>query len=366
MKQLCALALLSLSVLQAQQNGSPGFQDLSSRAAAARDANDSSHAIDLYKQALASNAKWAEGWWFLGTLLYDSDRYLEGQDALGHLLALQPNAAPALQMLGLCEFETGDYTPALAHIQQGLASSTPSPQMEAVVRFHEAMLLTRTGQFDKALTAYLWFVRKGVQNAELITALGLASLRTPLLPKEVPSDQHNFFDEGGKAAYLSIAGDLSGARLALTDLLNQYPQAHYVHYLYGCFLLASEPATAIQELHRELELNPGAGAANAMLAWTLLQRGDTSEALPYAKAAAQNEAQASLAQYVFGRALLEQGEVQDAIPHLQSAEHIDPSNLDTHVLLATAYARVGNPADARRERLQSLALWEGKTSVANP
>ena len=267
---------------------------------------------------------------------------------------------------GLCEFETGDYAAALDHIQRGMASASPAAQMEAVLRFHQAMLLTRTGQFDKAITEYVWFTRKGIQNPELVGAIGLAALRTPLLPREIPADKHDLFDKAGKAAYLSMAGDFPGARAALADLVEHYPEAHYVHYLYGCFLLAAEPETGVAELRRELELNPNGGAADAMLAWTLIQRGDVSDALPYAKAAAEHDGSASLAQYVLGRALLEQGEVDGAIVHLQSAEVIDPSNLDTHVSLTTAYSRAGRPAEARRERLQSLALWGGKPASATP
>lgn len=366
MRTLLVLGLWGWGVVLAAQTDAAGFQELATRAAAAREANQPAQAIELYKQALEANPKWAEGWWFLGTLLYDGDRYAEGRDALTHLIALQPEAAPALQILGLCEFETGDYAAALSHIQHGMAAGSMTPQMEGVLRFHEAMLLTRTGQFDKALTAYVWFARKGVRNPQLTAAMGLSALRMPLLPAAIPAEQADLFDKAGKAAYASMAGDFASAHAALLDLLKQYPRAHYVHYLQGCFLLATDPESGVEELRRELEITPGSGAANAMLAWTFLQRGDGIAALPYAKTAAENEANASLAQYVFGRALLEQGDVKSAIVHLQSAESIDPTNLDTHVSLATAYSKAGEPAEARRERLTSLALWEGKTAPATP
>lgn len=366
MRLLLLLGLFAGRALLTGQAEMGPFKDLAARAAAARDANRPAQAIDLYKQALGVNPKWAEGWWFLGTLLYDGDRYADGRDALAHLIALEPNAAPALQILGLCEFETGDYEQALGHIQKGMASGSPAPQMEAVLRFHEAMLLTRTSQFDRALTEYGWFVRKGIQNPQLISAIGLAALRAPMLPAAIPAGQGDLFEKAGKAAYFSMGGDLAGAHAALTDLLKQYPEAHYVHYLYGCFLLPTEPATGMDELRRELEVTPGSGAANAMLAWIFLRRDDVSQAAPFAKLAADHDPKASLAQYVFGRTLLEQGDVKEAIVHLEAAESIDPANLETHVSLATAYSKAGNPAEARRERQASLALWEGKGASANP
>ena len=366
MKSLVLLAVLVGRCSWAGQAERATFEELAARAAAARDSNDAVHAVELYKAALAVNPKWPEGWWFLGTFFYDGDRYAEGRDALRQLITLQPNAAPALQILGLCEFETGDYAAALQHIQLGMSSAASSPQMEGVLRFHRALLLTRTRQFDSALREYVWFASKEIRNPQLITALGLASLRTPLVPSEVAAGQKGLFDQAGQAAYLSISGDFPSARLALEELVKRYPDEHYVHYLWGCFLLASEPETAMNELRRELKITPGSGAANAMIAWTLLQQKEAAAALPYAKAAAEHEAEASLAQYVFGRALLEQGDVGEAILHLKKAESIDGTNLDTHVLLATAYSKAGEAAEARQERLQSLALWEGKATVGNP
>src|ERR1700728_1513126 len=114
------------------------FEDLAARAAAAREANDIPQAVQLYRQSVDLNPKWEEGWWFLGSMLYDSDRYAEGREALAHVVALDPKAAPAWALLGLCEFETGGYARSLDHIRRGLASGSPAPQMEEVLRYHEA------------------------------------------------------------------------------------------------------------------------------------------------------------------------------------------------------------------------------------
>src|SRR5581483_10137894 len=80
------------------------FEDLAARATAAREANDVPHAVELYREALARNPKWEEGWWFLGSLLYDSDRYAEARDALTHVVEADEKAAPAWGLLGLSEF----------------------------------------------------------------------------------------------------------------------------------------------------------------------------------------------------------------------------------------------------------------------
>jgi hypothetical protein len=48
------------------QVDSASFADISSQASAAREANDIPHALELYRQAVKLNAKWSDGWWYLG------------------------------------------------------------------------------------------------------------------------------------------------------------------------------------------------------------------------------------------------------------------------------------------------------------
>lgn len=344
----------------------PGFSDLAARAAAARDANDLPRAVELYREALQENPNWAEGWWYLGSIGYDTDQYAAGKDALSHVIKLDPQATPAWALLGLCEFETGDYPASLEHIQHALAKGSIEPKMEGVLRYHAAMLLTKTGDFDKAITAYVWFARRGVDNPELISAIGQAALRAPMLPKELKPADSQLYLAAGRAAYLSMSGQFEAAADALTQLVARYPQAHYVHYLYGCFLLAVNPQLALEELKRELEVTPGNGAASSMIALAVLQQGNAGEAESYAEAALKDSPGSAIAQYVLGRCLLEQDRDTDAVEHLKIAEERDPGNLDVHVSLAAAYSRAARPKEARIERLRSLELWKAKEAVANP
>src|SRR5579875_2070434 len=106
--RVCSVFFLLAAGLSAQT-----FQDVAAQAAAARDANNIPQAIDLYRSAVKLNAQWEEGWWFLGTLLYDTDQFATARDSFEHFLALNPKAAPGWAFLGLCEFETKDYPKAL-------------------------------------------------------------------------------------------------------------------------------------------------------------------------------------------------------------------------------------------------------------
>ena len=59
-------------------------------------------AIVFYNNALRLLPTWPEGWWYLGSIFYDRDRYREAREALGNLLSVQPKNGPAWALMGLC------------------------------------------------------------------------------------------------------------------------------------------------------------------------------------------------------------------------------------------------------------------------
>lgn len=329
------------------------FEELARQAAAARDADRVPQAIDLYQQALQLNRAWPEGWFYLGTLYYDSDRYADAQPAFTQFVKLA-DTPTGWAFLGLCEFETGAYTLALDHLQKALDGAVP-PEIEQVVRFHQALLLTRAGLFDRALHGYKVLIARGVHDPTLITGLGLNSLAMPALPREALPGQREFVDAAGRAAYDWLAGDNTKADTAFHSLLETYPNAPGVHSLYAAYLLGSHPDEALPELHRELELNPKNAEARALLALLLLQGGKPGDSIPYAKQAAEDRPASAMAQYAYGMALADT-DPQQAAAHLEIAARIDPTNFEYHIALAHAYSRSGRNDDARRERKLSIQL----------
>ena len=101
----------------------------------------------------------------------------------------------------------------------------------------------------------------------------------------------------------------------------------------------------------------GGACAHAQYNHKSAVQGDT-------KTAAKYEPNSSMASYVLGRSLAEKGNLQAGIVQLEHAEQADPSNLDTHVSLASAYSRAGRVDDARRERLRSLELWSNEDAAS--
>jgi tetratricopeptide (TPR) repeat protein len=359
------LTFAFLPQLTVAQANPASFSDVASKALAARDANDLPTAIELYQQALKLNSQWSDGWWFLGSLQYGTGAYADARDALSHYLELTPNAAPALAMRGLCEFETGDYQPSLKDIQRALAlGAANQSRNEKILRYHEALLLTRTGRFEDALRSYAFFLHDEDSNPELLLALGLAGLRTPLLPKELKADQQELYISAGKAAFDLMKRDFDAARVGFQHLFERVPPVPNAHYLDGYLLYATDPDQAVGEFKKELEVNPSNAAAEVMLAWIPLMQNDGTEALPHARKAVAEDPTLSSAQLVLGRALTETGEANAAIEHLEKTAQLQPDNLEVHLALAKAYSKAGRKEDARRERLLCLEMTKNDTAAS--
>jgi tetratricopeptide (TPR) repeat protein len=347
----------------------PGdFEDISSQASAAREQNDIPRAIELYAEAVRLNPNWPDGWWFLGSLQYGSGTYAAARDALSHFIELTPNAGPALALRGLCEFETEEYQQSLADIQRGISlGAATEPRNEQILRYHEALLLTRLGRFDDALSSYAFFAQKGITNPELMVAIGLAGLRIPLFPGDASTAQQELLTTTGDAAFEFMKGDEKNAAQVFDHLFQGFPTAPNLHYLYGFLLYPSDPDSAIAQFKRELEVSPGNENAGVMAAWALLMRNKPSEALPYAQQAEKTQPSLSTSQLVLGRSLAETGNLREGIEHLERAAQLEPGNLETHLALAKAYSNSGQKADARHERELCLKMAKNATTkVAQP
>ncbi len=356
----CTLAGFFFSLLPGRapaQTTSPVFDDIVSAATAARQRDDVAQAIKLYSQAVQLKPEWPEGWWFLGSLQYEAEAYAASRDTLSHFLELVPEAAPAWALRGLCEFETGDYSQSLTDIQHGLSLGAGKQALdEKILRYHVALLLTRTGNFDAAMREYAPLARGKVPSQELLIGLGLAGFRTPLLPRDLRADKQDLFAAAGSATFLFLSGDERAARREFEELFQRFPTAANAHYLYGSLLFPTDPDQASIEFRQELEIAPSNAAAQLMLAWDSLMRNDFRTALVYAEKAESEEPALPTVRLVLGRTLVETGDVKDGLDLLEKGLRLEPDNLEIHLALAKAYSKSGRKEDARRERLLCLQM----------
>ena len=175
-------------------------------AEAAREAGKLDEAARLYKRLVTMRPAVAENWWYLGMLYYEGDEYAEGSGAFRHLTHLKPEMSLAWAMLGLCEFETKDYDAALVHLRRADELKVPEQQsFYEVAKYHLALLLIRHGEFELAAQVIGDFAQRGADTLEFKEAMGLAMLRKPLLPNELPPTEREMVLDAGTATCDSLA-----------------------------------------------------------------------------------------------------------------------------------------------------------------
>src|ERR1035438_10054926 len=175
-------ALLA-SRASAAQAPAPSFSALSTEAQAARDAHQLEKAVDLYKKALKLKPNWEDGLWNLGSIAYDLNQYKDCIWAFDKLSGLKPDGTPGWTMAGLCEYELRNYGNALddfTHAEQ--FEFNENPELARVGRLHYALVLTKTGNFERAITILTDLTRKDKKTPEIIAASGIAGLRRPWVP----------------------------------------------------------------------------------------------------------------------------------------------------------------------------------------
>jgi tetratricopeptide (TPR) repeat protein len=341
------------------------FDQVAKDAAEAREQNRIQDAIGLYRQAVKLRPSWTEGWWFLGELLYDQDKYPEARDALRRLVSLDHKTGPGFAMLGLCEYETKEYARALDHIDEGRRLGLgDDPQAKRVVLYHAVVLLTRFQRYESALQVLEKVLRTGEAGPNVIEAAGLAGLRRPILPEDLPPGDKDLVDRAGRAVCAASGKRPADAQKYFAELLAAYPKAPNVHYLYGSFLLASDEDAGLGEFQKELELNPKHPEALATIALEYEKRGDPDKAIPYAQRAVDADTGFFAAHAVLGRLLANAGEVEKGIKELEIAREQAPDSPQVHFSLAAAYAIAGRKADAARERAEFVRLKQLADEVA--
>jgi tetratricopeptide (TPR) repeat protein len=249
------------------------FQALVESAKSARDSGNAAEAIRDYSRAVTLRPNFAEGWWNLGIIQYESNQYPDAVTSLRKLVALVPNSAAGWSILGLAQFETKNYADALTSLQTAQTlGGIRDPDIAHVSAYHLALLLIRSGQFEKAV-ALMQSELGETDSLQVKIAHGLAVLRIPLLPSEVDPSQDALIQATGDA-WSSLSPN------AVPQLLQQYPSTPWLHYSYGLDLASKHRIQdALSQLRLETVLSPA-----SPLPWIEIDRlqkqlGHTQQAL---------------------------------------------------------------------------------------
>jgi tetratricopeptide (TPR) repeat protein len=332
------------------------FEKLTRDAEIATKENRLDEAVALYRRGVAARPGWGEGWWLLATLLYDKDDYPNAVKAFGEAVRIEPKSGAAWAMLGLCEYKTGAYKSALAHLQKGrsLGFVGNGDSIGRVVLYHEALLLLLGGAFEQSQQILDSIAYGGASSENLILALGLASLRFPILPENFsPSHpQHEVVRRAGFAAMLAAKKEFVEAAREYERLATDFPRTPEVQYTYGRYLFENRnpDEKAIAAFEKEIENSPNHLLARLQIASLKLKNKEAASGLPFAEQAVKLNAQMPQARYIFGRLLFEAGQTERAITELEAARKLAPAEPKVHFALARVYARANRKKDAEDSR----------------
>jgi tetratricopeptide (TPR) repeat protein len=335
----------------------PGFAAAVKQATSAREANDLDKAVTHYKRALALKPDWTEGWWAIGTACYDLDRYAEANDAFRRVLAKDDSDGVTWVFKGLTSFQLKRYDEALSElIQARRRGVTATREISEAARYHTALLLTRNEDYEQALAVLSDFALEGTDSPRIIEALGLATLRMPMLPADLPGTKRELVMLAGRAQYFMAARLLQASQNAFETLVSRYPDTPNVHYAYGVMLAGEQPDQAIERFTRELKVSPTHVLAKIQIAFAHIKRSEFAEAKPWAEQAVQEAPTQFIAHNALGQVLLATGDIEGAVRALENAVKLAPDSPSMHFALARAYRAAKRTADADREQAEFTRL----------
>lgn len=362
--------LIVLSTVASAATVPTRFETIAQQAKAARAQEHAAEAIRLYREGTQLQPSWSEGWWYLGSLLYDQDRFSEASSAFQHLLASTSHRGPAANaFLGLCNYETGKYEDALREFRAWASAGWAGPpELFEVAIFHFALLLTREGKPIESLYLLASLAPRLGDTPELTEAMGLASLRMHYLPENYPPELRERIWLAGKAALYAAKEpkDFTRAEEFAASLEERYPDQPEIHYFHGSiYTFEGKSAEAEAEYRKELKISPNHSPSLVALATIDLDKGDVADADRTARTAVLVDPGNAEAHHLLGRVLQTNRDFQASVPELETAKRLAPDSASVRFHLAMAYKRVGRKQEAEVESAAALVL-KNKEDVMAP
>lgn len=343
------VAVLALGVGSSQNTDDRSkFDELAARAQVSREAGRSDEAIRLYQDAVKIRPDWQEGWWYIGTLAYDADRYAEGIPALQKLVELNPQIGAAWGFLGLCEFETKDYVNSRTHLAKGKELGyAEGPEVARVARYHLALLFNLNREFEKATE--LLSAESGREKIpeQIQVALGLALLRVPLLPTQIDPANDGLVHAAGEAAGLMASGNAEAAVDELKQVIADHPRTPYLHLALAAALAKlGRNVEGRQQLLEESHITPTSPLPFLQLASLSLAEHHLDEAIENARRAVHLAPRSSAAHAALAGIYTEAGKNEEAADETRVALELTANAAEADAAPAGLYARSAGALDS--------------------
>ena len=244
------------------------------------------------------------------------------------ILDTNPQHADSSHLLGLVEYQYGNYVKAIEHIQQAVLISPKQP----VFLNNLGNVLKEMGELDRSVQAYQQALEVAPDDAEIHNNLGVT---------------------------LKEMGELDRSVQAYQQALEVAPDDAEIHNNLGVTLKEmGELDRSVQAYQQALEINPQYAEAHNNLGNVLKEMDQLDESIhAYQKALKINP------QYVevynnLGNVLKEMDQLDESIHAYQKALEINPK-------YAPAYSNLGNTLDAKGELDQSIHAYQQALKI-NP
>jgi len=206
----------------------------------------------------------------------------------------------------------------------------PKDKIEIANQLQDALVAADDGRYEAAIALLEQVLAKDPNIAIAYRVLGTAlvsqknySDALPALRKAVelhPDSTTNHYELG---LVLFDKGDFEGAKTELEAAIARSPGLANLHFtLAGVYNHMDRPADARKELETALRIQPDDYDTNLVL----------------------------------GRLLTTENEAAAALPYLEKAAQLQPNSAEAHAFLADTYSKLGQEADALRERLEAQRL----------
>ena len=346
------LAFTFCANTQAQESSSvkdPQVQELYAEAKSAQAQGDLAGASAKYEKLLQIAPNLGPAYNNLGALYLQQREYKKAAAVLEKGLKLDPKMTSASALLGISLYEMGDYANARRNLEAALRANPKDDNAELFLSND----LIKLGEFDAAAAHLHQLSQRQPQNQDIWYLLGKVhmQLSEQALSKLNAIDPDSAYSHQISGEVMEVMKNFDGAILEYKKAVELAPQQPGTHYRLGSAYWAIqmwEPAA--EQFRAELANDP----ANCNAQWklgdiVLEQHQDPSEALAQIEKALSVCPSLVEARLDRGRALMRLERHEEAIPDLQAAEKSDPSEANTHFLLAQALRATGKTREAQAE-----------------
>jgi tetratricopeptide (TPR) repeat protein len=334
------------------------WQDLYSRAAAQESAGNHAEALELYRQALAIDDRYAELHYLIGSVLFTMGNHDEAERSFRR--AVEEDIAP-LRILAPMQRDVVDVA---------RASGVSLIDYQAILR---AAYLEEYGHtvfgseyfVDHVHTNYEGYRLLGLALFNELTRLGITQpgttwneVRREAVRQQVIASV-NTYDHGDALIKLGQifvwAGKYAESyRLFLQALEILGPHPDLYDQLARTAFAGGDDANAIRNLHKLLEMVPSSRGAHARLAAIHANRGETDIAIAHCRMELLQHPDEASTAVMLGELLEQQGKYEEAGQRYERALQLEPALERAHIRLAYLLMKQGKYDEAQSHAEQVL------------